>query len=327
MDSTTREGATQEAQALRWTHLTSDTVEQWAELTNLLATVDGTEEYYEPADLAEELEESGFTPETDSWAVWDEDRLVAYGQLRVSANLDDEGRVTARLGGGVHPDWRGRGIGRELVARMEARGRELAGERHPGAPAIFRASGELDGSPTRRLLTHLGYAVVRHFNDLARPVPGDPLTVPEIDGVELITPTHEHEKSVFVAHVAAFADHWGSTPTSEESWHDHWTSRSSRLEVSTLAVDGAGDVLGYVMGGQWVPRELYVTIVGTVPEARGRGIGAACLARTLTLAAESGDYDAVELTVDSESLTGATRLYERLGFTVARTTAAMQKDA
>ena len=318
---------TSTTETLRWTHLTADSVEQWAELTNLLATVDGTEEFYEAEDLAEELEEPGFTPETDSWAVWDADRLIAYGQLRVASNLDDEGRVSARLGGGVHPDWRERGIGRDLVRRMEARARELSDERHPGAPVIFRASGELEGSPARRLFTHLGYAVVRYFNDLARPVPGDPLSVPEIDGVELTTPTDDHEEAVRLAHTAAFADHWGSSPGTAEGWHGYWTSRSSRREVSTLALDGDGEVLAYVLTSQWVPRELYVTIVGTVPQARGRGIAAACLARTLRLAAESGEYDVVELTVDSESLTGATRLYERLGFTLARTTASMQKDA
>lgn len=313
--------------ALRWSHLSADLVTPWAELTNLLATVDGTEEFYEPEDLAEELEEPGFTPATDSWAVWDGDRLIAYGQLRVSANLTDEGQASCRLGGGVHPDWRGRGIGRDLLGRMEARGRELAAERHPGAAAIFRSNGELEGSPARRLLTRLGYAVVRHFNDLARPVPGDPLNIPEIDGVQLISPTDEHGDSVRIAHNAAFADHWGSSPSSEEGWHNHWSSRSSRREVSTLAVDEDGAVLAYVLTSQWVPRELYVTIVGTVPEARGRGLAAACLARTLIRSAASGEYDTVELTVDSQSPTGATRLYERLGFTVARTTAAMQKDA
>lgn len=320
MDSTTRP-------ALRWTHLSADIVEPWAELTNRLAIVDGTEEFYEPEDLAEELEEPGFTPETDSWAVWDEGRLVAYGQLRVASHLDDEGRVRCYLAGGVHPDWRGRGVGRAVVDRMETRARELAAQRHPGVPAFFRMNGQLDGSPTRRLLTHLGYAEVRYFNDLARPVPGNRLSVAEINGVELITPGDEHEQPVRVAHTAAFADHWGSSPNTEESWHQHWSSRSSRREVSTVAVDPAGAVLAYVLTNQWVPRELYVTIVGTIPEARGQGLAAACLARTLNLAAESGAYDKVGLTVDSESLTGATRLYERLGFTLERTTAAMQKDA
>ena len=313
--------------ALHWTHLTPDSVEAWAELTNVLAEADGTGEFFEPEDLAEELEESGFTPETDSWAVWDEDRLVAYGQLRIATSLDEHGRARCWLGGGVHPQWRGRGIGRELVGRMEVRARELGAETHPGAPTFFRARGELEGSDARRLLTHLGYRVVRFFNDLARPVPGDPLTVPHIEGVELINPTDEHEEAVRVAHTIAFRDHWGSTPGSVESWHDFWTSRSGRKQLSTLAVDGDGQVLAYVMAGQWVPRELYITIVGTMPEARGRGLAAACLTRTLELAARSGEYDKVELSVDSESPTGATRLYERLGFAVERTTAAMDKDA
>lgn len=312
---------------LRWSHLTPDMVEQWAELTNLLARVDGTEEFYDAEDLAEELEESSFTPERDSWTVWDGERLVGYGQLRVATNLNDEGRVRCQLGGGVHPDWRGRGIGRELVRRQEERAGELAGERHPGVRFFYRTSGELDGSDTRRLLTRMGYAVARYFNVLARPLPGDPLTAPDLDGASLVSPTDEHESPVHAAHTIAFADHWGSSPSSKESWHDYWTARSTRPQFSTLALDASGDVLAYVMAGQWVDRELYVGLVGTVPSARGRGLAAACLARTLRLAADSGEFDVVELDVDSDSPTGATRLYDRLGFTLLRTTAAMQKDA
>lgn len=122
---------------LRWTHLTADTVTQWAELTNLLAKVDGTEEFHEPEDLAEELEESGFDAVQDSFAVWADDRLVGYGQLRVSTTLDQEGRVRCSPAGCVHPDWRGRGIGRELVTRQEARGR-LPGADHPAGERVGR---------------------------------------------------------------------------------------------------------------------------------------------------------------------------------------------
>lgn len=75
------------------------------------------------------------------------------------------------------------------------------------------------------------------------------------------------------------------------------------------------------------PQELYVDLVGTVPGARGRGLAAACLARTIRLAGEGGEFDEIELGVDSESPTGATRLYDRLGFTLDRTLAAMQKEA
>lgn len=318
---------TSAANSLRWTHLKADTVPQWSELTNLLADVDGTGEFYETEDLAEELDEHGFTPETDSWAVWEEDRLIAYGQLRVGLNPDHDGVVRCQLTGGVHPDWRGRGIGRELMDRMEARARDLAHARQPGVPARFRASGELEGSSVRRLLSHRGYAVVRYFNDLARPLPGDPPPVPDTGEVTLISPTEEHKDRVRVAHNAAFRDHWGSSELSPERWHDFWAARSTKHELSSVALSPAGEVLAYVLAGQWVPRQLYVTIVGTTPAARGNGLAAACLARTLRLGGETGEFDSVELEVDSDSPTGATRLYERLGFAMTKTRAAMQRDA
>lgn len=311
---------------LTWAHLTPGTVPQWTDLTNLLAEVDGTEELYEADDLAEELTEHGFTPELDSWAVWAGEQMVAYGQLRVGVELDREGRLRAHLGGGVHPDWRGRGIGRELMDRMEARATELAAERFPDASVYWRASGGLEGASVRDLLSHRGYEVVRYFNLLGRPLPGDPLAV-QTDAT-LITPDPAiHAEAVRVAHNAAFADHWGNTPSGPERWHDSWTARSNRFDVSTLAVAPDGRVLAYVLASQWLPRELYVNIVGTIPDARGRGLAAAALARTIGLAAATGEYDVVELDVDSDSPTGATRLYERLGFTLKKTWATMQRDA
>src|SRR5699024_12857677 len=58
---------------------------------------------------------------------------------------------------------------------------------------------------------------------------------------------------------------------------------------------------------------LHIALVGTRPEARGRGLARAVIARTRAAAAEAG-YASAELEVDSESLTGATRLYDALGF-------------
>ena len=66
-------------ETLRWAHLTPDDVVAWSELTTVLADADGTGESYAAEDLAEELAETGVTPETDTWAVWDDDDLVATG--------------------------------------------------------------------------------------------------------------------------------------------------------------------------------------------------------------------------------------------------------
>lgn len=45
----------------------------------------------------------------------------------------------------------------------------------------------------------------------------------------------------------------------------------------------------------------------------------------LSVAAASGEYDLVELWADSDSPTGATQLYERVGFTRDKTIAAMHR--
>jgi mycothiol synthase len=310
--------------AYRWSHIAPGDVAAWTELTNLLATVDRTEEFYEAEDLAEELTETGVDPEQDTWAVWAGDTMVGYGQVRVDLHLDREDRVRCWVGGGVHPDHRGRGLGRRLMDLMERRVGALADQRHPGHASYVRASGELEGASVRPLLEHRGYRIVRYFNLMVRELPGDPVDVAGADGVVLRLPVVEDEVAVLTAHNAAFVDHWGSVPTDASVWHDRWTGRSSRLEPSTLAVGEDGKVVSYVLCSEWVPRELYVGLVGTVPDARGRGLARACLARTISAAAQSGRYDRIDLDVDSASLTGATRLYEAVGFRVKHTTAAYQ---
>lgn len=85
-----------------------------------------------------------------------------------------------------------------------------------------------------------------------------------------------------------------------------------------------GTVLAYALADEDKPGVLHIALVGTRPEARGRGLGRAVLTRTLRLGAEQG-FRAAELEVDAESLTGATRLYDALGFTRAHVAATYEK--
>lgn len=315
--------------AYTWRPLTEADVEAWSTLVNHLAVVDGTEEFYSADDLLEELQASELDPERDTWGVWHGAQMVAYGAASVPGTTDNQGQARGRLEGGVHADHRGRGLGTELLDRLEPRAEELVRKRHPGVEGYLMGSGGLDGSSSSELLADRGYAVARYFNVLTRTV-RDPPPGQEIDGVELAAPRPEDEEAVRLAHNAAFQDHWGSGPQGVEPWHEHWTSRSGRPGISTLAWGRGGDldgqVLAYVLVGQWVDREAFVNIVGTIPAARGRGIAAAALARTIQEAERSGDFDVIELDVDSESLTGATRLYERLGFTHKHRTVALRRQ-
>lgn len=320
--------STTETTAYRWATLTPADLDAWAELVNHLAVVDRTEEFVSAEDLAEELASPGHDPERDTWAVWAGERLIAVATVVVPTTPDNEGQARAYLGGGVHAEHRRRGLGTALFDAAEARGVELLRERHPGVSAYLAAGGELPGAPVRDLLHDRGYAIVRYYNFLTRGLDDLPEAA-EIEGIELVTPRPEDEEAVRIAHNAAFRDHWGSGQIDPERWHEHWVSRSSRPALSTLArgVGGEedGQVLAYILVGQWVERESYVNIVGTVPSARGRGLAAAALARTIAVVAATGDFDVIELDVDSESLTGATRLYDRLGFRLKHTTAAMRR--
>lgn len=308
---------------LTWTPLRAETTPQWSELTNLLAAVDDTDEIYDAEDLAEELTETGVDAERDTWAVWDGDALVAYGQLRVSTERTADEQARADLGGGVHPDWRGRGIGTELLSRMEPRATELARERHPGAAISLRTQGGKEGSDAQALMTDRGYAVGRWFTDMTRPLPGPPLAS-AVDP-QIVPFTQQLSEPVRLAHNDAFATHWGSTALTPARWADIVAARSFRAADSRVLLGAEDEVLAYVLCGQWVDRELYVSLVGTRQAARGQGLGRRVLTATVADVAASGRYDVVDLGVDSASPSGADRLYTSIGFTPVRTYSTMTK--
>ena len=318
------------SETYRWSSITAEDVVPWAELTNHLAVVDGTEEFYEAADRLEELQDEHTDPQLDTVAVWQDQQMVAFGTVWVRPSPDAEGRISVALDGGVHAQHRRRGIGSALMQRLEARGREAVALKHPQAAFHFGTGGGLTGSSARTFHLNRGYGVARHFHLMGRPLhPAE--TADQILGrplpadVVIRTPEAQDEQAVLEAHRAAFADHWGSAPPTASVWHEGWVSRSNRHQVSRIAVDQTGAVLAYALCGQWVEHELYVNLLGTVPSARGRGVGSAVLAGTMEAAATSGDYRVIELDVDSDSLTGATRLYERIGFTIKHTSALMRK--
>ncbi len=84
-------------------------------------------------------------------------------------------------------------------------------------------------------------------------------------------------------------------------------------------------MLSYALAGEFEPGVLHVTIVGTRREARGRGLGRQVLLRHLRESRSAG-YAASELEVDDDSLTGANRVYEAVGYRAVRTISRYVKD-
>ena len=295
--------------AVSWQPLSADTVTEWAELTNLLGEADGTEEFYDAEALAEELREPGVDPRLDTVGVWRDGVLAGFGQLRVSSGLFD-GQVRAEIVGGVRPDQRRRGLGTEIMDRMEARALELAAQRHPGAPVMLRVSGGLEGASVRPMLEHRGYRIVRYHHEMTRPIPG---VVPPPPELPVRPYSAELEEAVRLAHNDAFSTHWGSIPADAAHWGDFVGSRTFRPDCSFVSLDSDGEVQAYVLVTQWVPGEAWVHLVGTRQRARGAGLARACLAASLRAMAEQG-YAKACLGVDSQNSSGAGALYASFGF-------------
>ncbi|MCT1384981.1 GNAT family N-acetyltransferase [Brachybacterium sp. p3-SID1565] len=321
---------------LTWTSLRPEDAGALAALANRIHIHDGDEQVADEPSMREWLTMPGLDLQADTVAVRDGDELVAYGAVSVSISTDRDGRVRTGVSGGVAPEHRRGGIGTRILELTERRGAQLATERHPGRPAHFRAFGGIDApagqdpySPggrrdARALLERRGYRRARSWSEMAFDLTGTPLPEVEVDGVEIIAPGPQHREPTRLAHVAAFADHWGSTAPSFEQWAVWWSAHTARTAQSAVAVDPEGTVLGYAVASEHKPSVLHLVLVGTRPEARGRGIARAVIARSLRAAADAG-YQRAELEVDSESLTGAGRLYESLGFTVHQVSATYEK--
>ena len=228
------------------------------------------------------------------------------------------------LEGRVHPGWRGRGIGRALLAWQLDRGAEIHAERHPQAHARLTVTAHTTMPSLEALLRRAGLAQLRWFFHMERPLGALPAVRPVAD-VELVPFTWDRDDEVRRAHNAAFTEHYGSSERDETSWRVMFTGqRAFRPDLSVLALRG-GSVIAYVLAYVYESdtaatgvRTTYFGQIGVLPEARGLGLSRSVIARALQVAA-GNDCQAAALEVDGENSSGAQRLYEGLGFATTHT--------
>ncbi|MGY5885248.1 GNAT family N-acetyltransferase [Modestobacter lacusdianchii] len=300
-----------------------DDVVAVAELLTAAEAVDDTGAHESPEDLTGFWVNELVDLERDSRLVTTADgEVVGWATAIAPPTFRDAYGV--HLEGRVHPQWRGRGIGRALLDWQLARGEQLHAERHPEAPARLTVTAYTSMADLTALLRRAGLVEARFFSHMERPLTDlpEPRAVP---GVELVPFTWERDDEVRRAHNAAFTEHYGSSERDTTSWQVMFTGqRGFRPDLSVLAVEG-GAVVAYVLAYVYEAntaatghRESYFGQIGVLPSARGRGLSKAAIVQALRVAAEH-DCATAGLQVDSENVTGALGLYESLGFTTSRT--------
>ena len=140
-------------------------------------------------------------------------------------------------------------------------------------------------------------------------------------GIEIRPYRHpEDEQRVYEGMQEAFADHWEFHPTKIEDWREfNVKTRNFEPELWLVAWDGdevAGASLNYPerFGD---PGYGWIGTLGVRRPWRRRGVGEALLRRSFA-ALHARGLRKVRLGVDAENLSGATRLYERVGMHVLR---------
>ena len=237
----------------------------------------------------------------------------------------------ARLGPGSYAFVDGFGDGRvwielagrpttELLDWAEVRGNEL------GSRLI--SGGWTTQEPLVRELERRGFALVRTAYRMAMDL-GDPTPEPVWpDGVEARGFVPGDEEDFYTLHQECFRDTWEPIEETYDEWaHQFLVPEVLAPALWTLAVAGE-EFAGFAMcHPHAVDSALgWVRVLGVRSRFRGRGLGRALLLHAFTQFHRQGLARA-GLGVDSESPTGANKLYESVGMRVSAQFAIHEKSA
>ncbi len=282
------------------------------------------DEMYTETDVIEELESPAVDLPRSSIGVFDGQELIAFGLPAVSA---PSSVWKAVILGGVLPQYSGQGIGRRLLDRVEAMALRDRDRDAPGRAGELKIFVLDKRRRTTALAAAAGYSPWRYFFRMRRELPG-PAAVPDVQpGVQIRRYEDSDDGPLLAVSNESFADHWGSTPMDPQRWRAMFSGSASARPGHSWVGLLDGEIVSFVLSSEYDGdteargyRTGYLGRIGTVRSARGRGIAAALIGRTLQGMAADG-YRFAELDVDAESPTGAGRLYQRLGFeTVDRST-------
>jgi GNAT superfamily N-acetyltransferase len=256
-------------------------------------------------------------PQTDMLFAEMDGRVIAYGRVWWENLLD--GIHLYHPFGFLHPDWRGKGIGDAMFEAAERRAQTIADGHPKKAPKFLQVEPQDSEKDLVSLLERRGYQPARYethmVRDLAEPFPEAPMPA----GLEVRPVKPEDVRPIFDASNEAFRDHWGIRDMSEEEFKMQQESPEFQPELWKVAWDGdqmASVIHNYIdhkENKEYQRKRGYTEGICTRRPWRKLGLARSLLVQSMKMFKEMGMTETA-LSVDSENLSGALRLYEGVGY-------------
>jgi GNAT superfamily N-acetyltransferase len=234
-------------------------------------------------------------------------------------DLDGSERVYWHRGA-VHPHWRRKGIGQALFRWNEARARQIAAT-HPDDRSRFYQVWTFDSNVSKCALAEReGYTVARRGYDMRRDTLDGLADAPLPAGLQLRPVRDEHVRPIWDAMVEAFRDHWGAGVLDDadfERWRDYpihdrrlWRIAWDGDQIAGVCIN----VIPHEENKRYNRRMFWIDDLAVWRPLRKRGVASALLVESMRFMRDEQGMTSAGLGVDTQNLSGALPLYERLGF-------------
>jgi ribosomal protein S18 acetylase RimI-like enzyme len=265
-----------------------------------------------------------FNPATDIRLVHNPTgELVGYIEVWVNFDIPAHPWIWAR----VHPDYEGQGLGSYLLNWGEERAREAVDRCPEDVRVAYRVGTVTTIEPPKPLYEAFGLKLIRHSFRMLIELNGTPPVPVWSEGITVrtATPSDADIETITRVDVESFRDHFGfiEQPFEDElAWFRNWLKNDEQMSDPSLwflAMDGNEPVgLGLCAAYDSENRDYgHVASLGVLRSHRKRGIGEALLRHAFGEYHRRG-YKGVTLGVDAENLTGALKLYKKVGMHVHR---------
>jgi mycothiol synthase len=292
-----------------------------ATLLTKVFTFDGLVIVQSHEELEEELSGPYCHLENDVIIVEKNSEIVGIGYTIFLPSETKEERCY--IFGGVDPDFRRQGIGTSIMnwavphgtSQLQSTGRKI--------PKYLRTDVIKSNESAKQLFTKFEMHPVRWNEDLIIDLSDAPTEI-ENSRCSIVSWDPARDEEARIVKNLAFADHWGSTPTTKEGWEQMVHGSTARLDHSFFALDSQNKIIGLLLSHRYESDDTalgkrigWIDKLATLSEHRRKSIAKSLIIQALNAYRNDGlSHGALD--VDTENPTGAYGLYKSIGFSQFR---------